>query len=254
MKLFYLDEAGNTGGKVDPDQPLHIIGALIVDGDVARHMELRLIEIADQYFGRNATNDDFEFKGSDIKSGDGYCKGIAPAVRIQLVKDLIAVLGQFDAKFMYAGIDKEKQPSSRYPHELAFQFISERAQDLLSGEDGYGLIVADQGSGLDAYLINRMHHYKRHNTGWGWRPTQINNIVGAIHYVDSCDDWLVQLSDVMTYVSTRYRKLHRTWIDSWPAHNTPLVDWIKPQHIAVRTDVELYELLSPHISISKIYP
>ena len=42
MKLIYLDEAGNTGSKADPDQPIHMIGSLIVDEAHVRPIEIRL--------------------------------------------------------------------------------------------------------------------------------------------------------------------------------------------------------------------
>lgn len=249
MKIFYLDETGNTGAKADPEQPLHIIGALIIDADQARNMERALIDIAHDKFGGKSAENAFEFKGSDIRSGKGDFAEMRPDERIELVHEIVALLKKFDAQFTYFGIDKEKQPSSRHPHDLAFMFLAESAQDMLQPKNEYGLIIADEGSGLDEYLIQKMHSYKRNNTGWGYRPTQIDNIIGAIHYVDSQDDWLVQLSDILTHFVMRRERHWRAFIKQKDSGRFD--DWAAASHISIQADIAIYKAIGPK---RKIYP
>ena len=78
MKLIYIDEAGNTGAKADPDQPIHMIGALIVDQNQIRKIEIKLRILAEicadliNASGHFVLVDQIEFHGSELYGGKKY--------------------------------------------------------------------------------------------------------------------------------------------------------------------------------------
>ena len=261
MKLIYIDEAGNTGSHADPDQPWHLLCAIIVDSENARSVESRILEIAESYFGARAMTREFEFHGVDIRRGTKAFVGLKPAARIAIVNDLISALEDGGIKIGYTVVDKKKSWSVRHPYKVAFQFLLERVQDLLVAQNTHGLIIADENQELEQDLIDDLNRYKRYDTGWGWRPTRIDRVIGAVHFVDSKNDWLMQLADVVTYFLLRGKRteerLRTQFLEQVapPPPNYP--DWLKgTASPAEKIDIGFYERLTnlTRLQFSKIFP
>ncbi len=202
MKLIYIDEAGNTGKKADPDQPIHMIGALIADQGQIRGIEVGLNALA-AHCARGLDDpvnaDGLEFHGSDLFGGNKLFNRMKPAARIGVCQDIIAVCAENGALFGSCAIDKLKLRVAHHPHMLCFQFMLERVQDYLSAVDDLGLIVADEHRELEDEIIRDLAFYKQVSTDWGWRPTPIRSIVDTVHFVKSKHNRLVQACDVLTY-------------------------------------------------------
>ena len=220
MKLIYLDEAGNTGSKADPDQPIHMIGSLIVDEARVRAIEIRLNALADrcrtliQAAGCPVPTDPIEFHGADIYGGRGLFKPISPADRITVCADIIAACRDEEATFGHCAIDKMRLASG-HPHMRCFQFTLERLQDHLSRTGDLGLLIADEHRELEEDIIQDLAFSKEFATAWGYRPTPIRNVIDTVHFVKSRHNRLVQACDVLTYfrlkglrLSTRLRNAH----------------------------------------------
>ncbi len=204
MKLIYIDEAGNTGTKADPDQPIHMIGTLIVDQSQVRGIEVKLNEIAERCAvsitssGHKVSADAVEFHGTDLFGGNKVFRHMKPAERITVCGEIIAVCKAEKAIFGSCAIDKFKLWGG-HPHMRCFQFTLERVQDYLTVVNGLGLIVADEHRELEEEMIHDLAFSKRVSTGWGWRPTPITSIVDTVHFVKSRHNRLVQACDVLTY-------------------------------------------------------
>jgi hypothetical protein len=242
MKLIYIDEAGNTGKKADPDQPLHMIGALIVDESQVRAIEVMLNDIALEYAdliakaGHGIRSADLEFHGSEIFGGKKAFAHLTVKARIALCNEIIAACKAGGALFGFAAVDKMKLWTSFHPHMICFQFMLERVQDYLRPQNALGLIVADEHRELEDYIIHDLAFSKRVNTGWGYRPTTIANIVDTVHFVKSKHNRLVQACDVLTYFCLKGLRIDHRLMDklrvtpmplgqTWPAyrdaHTTP---------------------------------
>lgn len=214
MKLIYIDEAGNTGAFADPDQPLHMIGSLIVDESEIRSLQQALEVLADKYaevvttatggrevpgFGRMPyTAADIEFHGSELFGGKKLSERVKPGERVACCHAILNACKQAQAQFGSCTIDKMKLTVG-HPHMWAFQFTLERLQDRLAAENQRGLIIADEHRELEEQIIRDLSFSQSSNTGRGWRPTQITNIVDTVHFVKSHHNRIVQACDVMTY-------------------------------------------------------
>lgn len=204
MKLIYLDEAGNTGSKADPDQPIHMVGSLIVDQAHVRPIEVRLNALAERCrtliraAGHAVPADPIEFHGADIYGGRGLFKPISPADRIAVCADIIAACRDGAAEFGHCAVNKMKLISG-HPHMRCFQFTLERLQDYLSRKNELGLLIADEHRELEEEIIQDLAFSKEFTTGWGYRPTAIENIIDTVHFVKSKHNRLVQACDVLTY-------------------------------------------------------
>lgn len=202
MKLIYIDEAGNTGKKPDPDQPIHMIGALIVDQGQISGIEAKLNVVARrcaEAIGREVSADGLEFHGSDLFGGNKVFNRLKPAERIGVCQDVIRVCAAEGALFGACAINKLRLVGDHHPHMLCFQFTLERVQDYLTAVDDLGLIVADEHRELEDEIIRDLTFSKRSSTGWGWRPTPITRVVDTVHFVKSRHNRLVQACDVLTY-------------------------------------------------------
>lgn len=259
MKLIYIDEAGNTGDKADPDQPIHMLGALIVPEDQVRPAETAIRSVAKKYFGDAAVDPGVELHGHHIRGGKGAFRQMDVERRLELTKELLAIPGQHCIQFGYAAIDKAKlrRLTSKHPHELAFMFLVERVQDILEREAQLGLLIADEQEEMEDRLIANLDVYKNHRTNWGYRPTAINNIVDSIHFVKSRNNWLIQLADVVTFVAARGLRTDNQLWTRWTALSPRPSDYMKwVDENATRSQKADRELLRhlPNQRFSKLYP
>lgn len=228
MKLIYIDEAGNTGTKADPDQPIHMIGALIVDQSKIRSIELRLNALAEvcveklSEAGQTASADQIEFHGAEIFSGKKVFAHIKPGDRVEICSDLIEICKAEEAVFGSCSINKMKLWGG-HPHLRCFQFTLERIQDYLMAVDDLGLLVADEHRELEEEILRDLAFSKHVSTQWGWRPTTIKNVVDTVHFVKSKHNRLVQACDVLTYFRLKGERLEDKLRHAWWASN-PMKD------------------------------
>jgi hypothetical protein len=222
LKLIYIDEAGNTGSHADPDQPIHMIGALIVDQARIRSIEVRLNGLAEKAAslsgaaGHPVTAGNVEFHGADMFGGKKIFARLTPTERVAMCSDVISACRDGDAVFGYCAVDKLKSQSG-HPHMRCFQFMLERVQDYLSLSGDLGLIVADEHRELEEDIIQDLAFSKEFSTTWGYRPTPIINIVDTVHFVKSRHNRLVQACDVLTYFRLKKLRLHARIVETWMA-------------------------------------
>jgi len=261
MKLIYLDEAGNTGRKADSDQPIHLIGCLIIDSAVAHSVEREIRAESKRIFGQQADSPEFELHGYDIYGGRNAFERVDPDIRIKLVRNLFAKISDFNISIGYAAVDKIKSITDRHPHDLAFQFICERIQDYLQSNGYYGLIFADQNSEMDRKLVRNLNYYKVHGTKWGWRPTVVDRIVGSLNTVPSHQNWLIQLADVVTHFLLRGLRInseYTAYLIECRQTNEPRLkmnEWLmRHSSPGKRAAYELYQALDSRYIFQKLFP
>lgn len=259
MKLIYIDEAGNTGDKADPDQPIHMLGALMVSEDQVRPAETAIRSVAMKYLGPAVIDPGVELHGHHIRGGKGAFKQMDVKTRLDLTKELLGIPGQHGIEFGYTAIDKAKlrRLTPKHPHELAFMFLVERVQDILQNDEQLGLLIADEQEEMEDRLIANLNIYKNHRTNWGYRPTAINNIVDSIHFVKSRNNWLIQLADVVTFVALRGLRTNNTLFEKWQSSSSRpnnYKGWLdQVATISQKTDLDLLRCL-PIQRFTKTYP
>ncbi len=89
MWLCYVDEAGNTGRRLDdPKQPLHLIAAVLVDEAQVMPISSAVRKIA------KATNpsQSAELHAAHLLSGRGEWKGVSNELRVGAFSDALELL------------------------------------------------------------------------------------------------------------------------------------------------------------------
>ena len=108
MHLIYIDESGNTGNNLsDGQQPLLVIGALVVNEDVWCTLETALMARISSFF-KTVVPLDFELHGTELRSGRGHFSGIPVNDRIELRDDCLKLAKELNVKFIYRCIEKAK--------------------------------------------------------------------------------------------------------------------------------------------------
>jgi hypothetical protein len=225
--LFYVDESGNTGARLDaPDQPIHWLVALAVKPAVVQKLESELLAIALRYRSQRARHPTFEFHGASIFQGEGDFAGMPPVDRIRLYRDLLETLKRHDVPLFCRGIHKahlQERAAARgydpeHPHVLGFMYLAEELDRWLQRlqpkqelfEDPappvLGLIVADEQREVGRKLVGRFSWWRQFGTDHGYKTREIRYLVDTVHYVPSQDSWLIQLADCVAYLVNRYQR------------------------------------------------
>lgn len=206
MYLIYTDEAGNTGFKADPDQPIHMICALIVPADRVPEINKAVTDVLRRFFPGQSL-DAIEIHGCEIFGGKRQYKNVAPQIRIDLVHALVDTIIQHELRIGYAAVDKMRSLARRHPHELAFGLLAERLQAVLDTEEAIGLIIADENHEIQRPVIEAMRNYQNNGFNFGGPGKPMHRIIDTVHFIESSDNRVLQLADLATFFLCKAQRI-----------------------------------------------
>ena len=216
MWLSYLDESGNTGGNLeDPDQPFHLIAAIMVPEDQVQALAAAFRRLP--VFAAEPRQIR-ELRGADLYSGKGPWKGFSPSGRIEAYSEALALLGRHGALVAHASIDKwalRQSASSepRMPHLLALRFLAEEIDSYLKQQHDplkqRTLLIADETDEHEAYAQGLVAQMQVRTPSLVGGPA-LTRIVDQVHFVQSETSPGVQLADLAAFVLTRRMRFPAT--------------------------------------------
>ncbi|MCY3635504.1 MAG: DUF3800 domain-containing protein [bacterium] len=216
MWLSYLDESGNTGGNLeDPDQPFHLIAAVMVPED-----QIQPLSTAFDHLPAFAREPRLirELRGADLYSGKGPWRGSSPSERIDTYREALALLGQHEAFVAHASIDKwalrQSAPSEpKMPHLLALRFLAEEIDSYLKHQHDplkqRTLLIADETDEHEAYAHGLVAQMQVRKPSLAEGPA-LTRIVDQVHFVQSETSPGVQLADLAAFALTRRMRFPTT--------------------------------------------
>lgn len=155
MHLIYLDESGNSGTNLsDPQQPIFVLGALIVPEQKWKVIEAELIEKIEAFFEGTVPNE-FEIHASEIRGGRSIYKDMDLVKRIAFRDELIQVALDHELCFIYRAIAKKRfaiwlehtfgKGIAINPHIADYPLVSQSINTYLRGlgEDELGILIND---------------------------------------------------------------------------------------------------------------
>lgn len=222
MRFAYMDEAGNTGRKLDEaQQPVHLILSLVIDETkiAAAHDHVR--EIGRRHCPTECSQPTFEFHGADLYAGRGPFANSDPEQRIEILDDLLQGIELTEAEVVIRGVEKaglgRRYTTPYHPHDIALMFSIESIERLARDCDCRILLVADEAKEIEDTALRDLANYQELGTSWGWNPEQIDRIVDTIHFVPSHSNCAIQLADCATYVAARVRKIRAGVVSGGPS-------------------------------------
>ncbi len=212
MRLAYMDEAGNTGRKLDePEQPIHLILSLVVDEENIAAIHEHVREVGRRFCPRECRQADFEFHGAHLFAARGPFSQRTPEERIEIFDEVLRGIEVGEADVVIRGVEKaglERRYTTPYhPHDIALMFSIESIERLARERECRILLVADEAKEIEDAAFRDLANYQEIGTSWGWNPEQIDQIVDTIHFVPSHRNGGIQIADCATYIAARVRKI-----------------------------------------------
>jgi len=210
MYLIYVDEAGNTGANLlDPQQPYHLILALLVPDKLWHEIEAEMSAIVAAYVPE-LDRSGFEFHAVDLHHGNRYFRTYERGLRTEIAHRILSIVPKFGLHIIYAACHKPRLAGLRmrvpHPHNLAFAHIADMCERYLAGPGGgeLGIVVADHNRDREAGLHASLRRYRQLGVSMGIRLTRLDHIIENIHFQASDSSYFLQIADLCAYYITRY--------------------------------------------------
>jgi len=214
MHFFYLDETGCTGPNLrDPDQPIFVIGGISVSDERWRKTTDAIEAVVSKFFnGRIPSN--FELHAHELVSRSGRFRGRTQDECNAFAHELLDTVVKLRHRIHFVAVDKAKLAEHakgkehkiidcRAPYLLGFNYlvtaIERYVRDKL-GKSARAMIILDK---KDLYQldIDNLTRYRRYEVPAARRLTRI---VEFSYPVDSMRHPLVQLSDLIIYLTKKF--------------------------------------------------
>ncbi len=203
MYLIYFDESGNSGTNLaDAQQPVFVLGALIVPETSWQAIEVELERTLDGHFP-SPREAGFEVHAGDLRQGTGLFRGVPVARRLALRDAWLQVAVQHKLRFIYRAITKaryERWMRSAFgrnisvnPHLAAFPLVAQVANNYLRSlpQPGLGIIISDDNREV-VDDIERFLKLLRATSG----TLRLDRIIEKGFFIDSKKSLLIQLADL----------------------------------------------------------
>lgn len=203
MHLIYIDESGNTGlNLADPQQPIFVLGALVVPEMSWQAIEADL-EAAIARYGPEGMDKDAEIHGSDLRQGKGIFRSVPVNERLKLRDTWLEIAAKYQLNLIYRAIVKKRYDRwmnnafgagiSVNPHLAAFPLVAQVANNLLRsiGPDILGIIISDDNREVFGD-IERFQKILRVTPG----TLHLDRIIEKGFFIDSRKSRLLQLADL----------------------------------------------------------
>lgn len=205
MYLIYFDESGNSGTNLaDPQQPVFVLGALIVPETTWQAVEADLENCLNQYVPPPRSRS-FEVHAGDLRQGTGDFKGVSVANRLAIRDEWLRVAGKHGLRFFYRAITKSRyerwmratfgQNILVNPHLAAFPLVAQVVNNYLRSvsSDALGIIISDDNREV-VDDIERFLKLLRAASG----VLRLDRIIEKGFFIDSKKSLLLQLADLCT--------------------------------------------------------
>jgi Protein of unknown function (DUF3800) len=214
MHLIYFDESGNTGTNLHaPQQPIFVLGALIVPETRWLALEAELRAIIEQFFPQPRPAD-FEVHATELHNARNYCKNFSISHRLAFRDAWLAAANTYGLKFIYREIAKKRFQAwvlqefgpgvAINPHVAAFPLVARAVDNHLAslGPATLGMFISDENKDVGRDL-EKAHRLLRDADG----VLKLKRVIEKGFFIDSATSLPLQLCDVCVYAARRKEEL-----------------------------------------------
>jgi hypothetical protein len=213
MKLFYLDDSGSSGLKLeDEQQPLFVLGGVVIDDKQWKEID-RDIQTLKQNFGIQ----NYEIHALEIANGKGAFKGWDFAKKQDFIARCLQIISKKGIKTFYFKVIKanykayfERNFSKAHqkmvkipPYILAYSYILQIAEQYLQDTNDNGILIADEQDTQNVIANDTLKVLRAINEP----EIKINRVVEKSFFINSRDSNLLQLADIFAYYVKRYYEI-----------------------------------------------
>jgi hypothetical protein len=218
VHFFYIDESGDTGANLaDKDQPIFVLAGLSVADKKWNNTKEAFDGVLLKYFN-GVIPEKFELHATELLSpkGEGPFQGHAIEKRLELVRQLLALMDELGHHAHYFAIEKAKMEKSNCefdtpydamtPYLIAFDYlityINWHVKENL-GQSARGMLVLDEKPEHHDSIESIIHHRR-----FGVPAAQkVKWIVEFSYPVDSRKNPMIQLSDLVCLCIRRFLEI-----------------------------------------------
>lgn len=210
MYLVYLDESGNSGTNLnDSQQPIFILGALVVEESKWRDIEAGLESIVEAHFPAPRPVN-FEMHATELRNGKGYFRGFTVGERLAAWHECMELATAQGLRFIYRSIAKKRflrwlvetfgEGVLINPHVVAFQLISQVVNAFLSeqGADALGIFISDENKEIAPDVEKSIRPLRGVET-----HLKLDRIIEKGFFIDSSKSLILQLCDLCTFAARK---------------------------------------------------
>lgn len=226
-----MDEAGCTGQNLrDQEQPIFVAGGLIVRDEGWNKTKEAFTRIISEYFAGNVPAG-FELHSYELlsRNGAGVFAGHSRDRRLILVNKVLDLIGIRSHHSFYIAIDKVKLAGilgeelrtkaylpRRSPYTIAYDYLISIAEWYTKeklGRSARGMMIVDAKQDYPND-IGAVTQYRRVNAPTAQRVKWLTEFTYA---VDSHKNPMVQISDLICFVTKKYLEVEAGYRGNWPA-------------------------------------
>jgi hypothetical protein len=211
MKLFYVDESGDTVALSQGGKKYLVLTGTIIDESDYLAIEESLRSIKQKYYG----NADIEFKSNFIRYANPDLPGGKSPLKLhdrqkynELEADLTEFLISINATNISVVIDKAefwKKFPSQNPYDTAYVFLVERFNRYLQDTESLGMVIIDPREGRVEKVfvgdhLRDVHASMRHRAPFFTSlSSKTDRIIERLLYSASEDTIGIQIADLYCY-------------------------------------------------------
>jgi hypothetical protein len=211
MILVYIDESGDTGHNLsDKQQPVFVLGALIVPQSKWKELELSFHKIVVEFFD-NAPVDNFELHAMDLVNRRGFFKSFTLEQTKLFRNKCLELIQHLNINLVYRAIDKKEfqkfcevtygKGISVAPYIMALPFLCTRINDILKANNDLGILIFDEHHSL-VEIEKSLRTLRLDDTS----TLQTENFIEQGFFVDSAKSQAIQLVDLALYYVRKYEE------------------------------------------------
>lgn len=232
MHFFYIDETGCDGRTLNnPQEPIFVLGGIILRDEGWNKTHTEFIKTISDYFGGTIPQN-FEFHTQDLFSpnGSGFFAGHSRDDRNSLIHSLLDLVDSRKHHYYYFAVDKSKLDAYdttqvrereyfdlKTPYLVAYDYLItsyEKYTKVKLGRSARAMVIIDE---KDIFIneIQSVTRYRRFDGPVGKRTKWIAEFSFA---VDSKKNTMIQLSDLLLFLTRKYLEIENGYKNSLPAN------------------------------------
>jgi hypothetical protein len=231
MHFYYIDETGCNGRDLtQAQQPIFVSGGLILRDEGWNKTHIEFQKIISAYFENNVPAN-FEFHTQDLFSnnGTGQFEGHSRENRNKLINDILDLVIARKHQYYYFGIDKAKLNAYdttqvrdrdyvelKTPYLIAYDYLItayEKYTKEKLGISARAMVILDE---KDSFIreIESITRFRRFESAVGKR---VKWIVEFSFPVDSEKNTMIQISDLLLFLTRKYLEIENGYKDDFSA-------------------------------------
>lgn len=207
MLVTYFDEVKYQKGR----SPYYWLGAIVADATTIWTLEGAVNDLAQEVFGHKLLTKSSEFHAADLMNGHEHFKGWPLDKRLDVLKRLITIFGSTpDLLKVYVRMNVDKMLSSDH-EKMAFMFLAERVNDLLTVKNMPGILIGDrENNTVSGTFAVQLSMFRTQGTKYDFGK-QLTHLLDTVHFTDSHHSRMLQLADLHVWLRQLAAREKPSW-------------------------------------------